>query len=86
MMTDITNKGTTTTETPLTESKDSQSKAIKEHLLSGKSLTPLEGLNLFNSWALAQRIHELRRDGLPIITEMIMLDSGKRVAKYSINS
>jgi len=70
----------------LEPSKDSQSKAIKEYLLTGKSLTSLEGLKLFNSWALAQRIHDLRRSGLPIITEMILLDSGKRVAKYTINS
>lgn len=77
---------TTTTETPLTESKESQSKAIKEYLLTGKSLTSLEGLKLFNSWALSQRIHDLRMKGLPIITEMILLESGKRVAKYSINS
>ena len=70
----------------LEPSKDSQSKAIKEHLLSGGSLTSLDGLRLFQCWSLTQRVHDLRRNGLPIITEMILLDSGKRVAKYSINS
>lgn len=86
MMTNITEKGATTTETPLTESKDSQSKAIKEYLLTGKSLTAIDGLRLFKCWSLTQRVFDLRMKGLPIITEMIQLESGKRVAKYTVKS
>jgi len=85
-MTDIKEKGATITATPETEpSKDSQSKAIKEYLLTGKSLTSLDGLRLFKCWSLTQRVFDLRMKGLPIITEMILLDSGKRVAKYTVN-
>ena len=76
-------KGTTTA--PFND-KDSQNKRILAYLLSGKSLTPLEGLHLFKCWSLAQRVFDLRSKGLPIFTEMICLRSGKRVAKYYMKS
>jgi len=62
----------------------SQNRAIKAYLLSGGSLTALDGLRLFNSWSLSQRIFDLRTAGIPIQTEMILLSSGKRVAKYRL--
>jgi hypothetical protein len=64
----------------------SQSEEIKAYLLSGKSLTSLDGLRLFKCWSLTQRIFDLRRKGLTIETEMILLESGKRVAKYKLKS
>ncbi|MDP3443804.1 MAG: helix-turn-helix domain-containing protein [Ignavibacteria bacterium] len=64
----------------------SQSEEIKAYLLSGKSLTSLDGLRLFKCWSLTQRIFDLRRQGLPIETEMILLESGKRVARYKLKS
>ena len=80
-------KNDTITATPETEpSRDSQSKSIKEYLLTGKSLTSLDGLRLFKCWSLTQRVFDLRMKGLPIITEMILLESGKRVARYQLES
>ena len=64
----------------------SQSEEIKSYLLSGKSLTSLDGLRLFKCWSLTQRIFDLRRKGLAIETEMIILESGKRVARYTVKS
>jgi len=76
-------KGTTTA--PFND-KDSQNKRILAYLLSGKSLTPLEGLHLFNCFSLAQRVFDLRSKGVPIHTEMVCLQSKKRVARYFIES
>jgi hypothetical protein len=64
----------------------SQIEEIKSYLLSGKSLTSLDGLRLFQCWSLTQRIFDLRRKGLAIETEMILLESGKRVARYRLGS
>lgn len=64
----------------------SQSEEIKSYLLSGKSLTSLDGLRLFKCWSLTQRVFDLRRQGLIIETEMIFLESGKRVARYKLRS
>ena len=64
----------------------SQREEIKSYLLSGKSLTSLDGLRLFNCWSLTQRIFDLRKKGLIIETEMILLESEKRVARYTVKS
>ena len=64
----------------------SQSEEIKTYLLTGGSLTSLDGLRLFKCWSLTQRIFDLRRQGLTIETEMILLESGKRVARYKLKS
>lgn len=64
----------------------SQSEEIKNYLLSGGSLTSLDGLRLFKCWSLTQRIFDLRRQGLTVETEMILLESGKRVARYKLKS
>ena len=76
-----------TTEIILSElSKDSQSKIILDYLLSGKTLTSFENLILFKYWSLTQRIFDLRMKGLPIMTEMIKAESGKRLARYALKS
>lgn len=65
----------------------SQTQAIKKHLQSGKSLTPLEALYKFNCWALSSRMSDLKREGLKFKSELIEITSGgkkKKVAKYSI--
>lgn len=64
----------------------SQNERIRNYLLLGGSLTSLEGLRLFECWSLSQRVFDLRRKGLPIETEMIPLESGKRVARYYLKT
>ena len=63
---------------------ESQNKQIKAWLESGKSITPLDALNLFGSFRLGARIFDLKNDyGMNIKTEMIEVN-GKRYAKYSL--
>lgn len=62
---------------------ESQTIQIKEHLLSGKSITPMDALNLFGCFRLGARIFDLKRDGLNIKTEMVERN-GKRFAEYRL--
>ena len=66
------------------EKIESQNKQIKAWLESGKSITPLDALNLFGSFRLGARIFNLKNDyGMNIKTEMVEVN-GKRYAKYSL--
>ena len=57
------------------EKIESQNKQIKAWLESGKSITPLDALNLFGSFRLGARIFDLKNDyGMNIKTEMIEVD------------
>ena len=63
---------------------ESQNKQIKAWLESGKSLTPLEAINLFNSLRLGARVFDLKNNyGMNIKTEMVEAN-GKRFARYSL--
>ena len=63
---------------------ESQNKQIKAWLESGKSLSPLDALKMFNSFRLGARIFDLKNDyGMNIKTEMIEVN-GKRFARYSL--
>jgi hypothetical protein len=64
------------------ESTDSQNALIKGWLLNGYSLTQLEALNQFGCFRLAARISDLRDKGLNVVTYMVTLENGKRVARY----
>jgi hypothetical protein len=61
-----------------------QTERILKHLESGKSLTQMQALNLFDSFRLSGIIHRLRRRGYLINTKMIRVDSGKYIAEYSL--
>ena len=63
---------------------ESQNKQIKAWLESGKSLTALEAIHLFNSLRLGARVFDLKNDyGMNIKTEMVE-ENGKRFARYSL--
>lgn len=53
-------------------------------LKQGDSLTPLSALERFHCFSLSQRMGELRRSGWPIVSVMVTVPSGKRVAQYSM--
>lgn len=55
---------------------------ILQYLKRGKTLTVADALARFGCYALSQRVGELRRQGEDIVSEMIRLPSGKRVARY----
>lgn len=64
---------------------ESQNKQIKAYLESGRSITPLDALNLFDSFRLSARIFDLRNDyGMDIKSEIVE-SNGKRYAKYWLN-
>jgi hypothetical protein len=66
---------------------ESQNKRIKEYLMKGKSLTPLDALYMFSCFALSSRISDLRKQGVNIKSELIEITSEgktKRVSKYTI--
>lgn len=62
---------------------ESQRLRILAHLKSGKSITPLEALNLYGCFRLGARIWELRNEGHSIITDIIE-NNGKRFACYRL--
>lgn len=62
----------------------SQSYLILRHLAGGRTLTPLQGLNLFECLRLGARIFQLRKRGWDIKAQRVRLRSGKTVAKYSM--
>lgn len=63
---------------------ESQNKQIKAWLESGKSISPLEALVMFNSFRLGARVFDLKNDyGMNIKTEMVA-ENGKRFARYSL--
>jgi len=59
---------------------ESQKESILNYLQSGKSLSPLEALNMFNCLRLGARISDLRKEGYNIQTTYNK--KGKRYAKY----
>jgi len=66
---------------------ESQNARIKDYLMKGGKLTPLEALYLFSCWALSSRISDLRKQGVNIKSELIEITSeGKKkmVSRYSI--
>jgi hypothetical protein len=65
-----------------------QRENILAHLLACKTLTPVEALDMYGCFRLGARIWELKQPqhgSHPIITKMVTLDSGKRVAEYIYN-
>lgn len=62
-----------------------QEELITDHLLSGKTLTPLEALEKFGCFRLAARIHEIRR-AINVRVDRLSLPNGKSVACYRIEA
>jgi len=63
--------------------KPSQANQILKCLESGASLTAIDALKRFGCLRLAARIEDLRSEGHPIITTMVMKNDS-RVARYSM--
>ena len=67
-----------------TERVVSQKTRVREHLESGKSITPIEALNLYGCFRLAAIIHTLKRYERMNIKTEIRKSDGKRWAIYSL--
>lgn len=67
------------------KSVETQKAQIRQYLLDGNKITPLEALRMFGSLRLAAIIFTLRDDGMDIVTERIKVGKGKMVAQYSLS-
>ena len=61
-----------------------QKEMILAHMKLGYPLTVAEALNRYGIYALSQRCGELRRDGYQIVSQMIEVKEGCRVAQYRL--
>jgi len=61
-----------------------QNQKIREHLESGKSITALDALKIFQCFRLASRINDLKIQGMNISKEWVKVKSGKSVISYSL--
>ena len=62
----------------------SQEKLILEHLKSGKSITPIEALNLYGCFRLSGRIKDLRYKDHDIESKLVEGPNGKHFCRYSM--
>lgn len=64
---------------------DSQTKQIFDFLMGGSRLNGMQALTMFKTWRLPARILEAQQTyGVTIERELILTDSGKRIAEYFI--
>ena len=62
---------------------DPQTKSILAYLLTGKSLTPIDALNLFGCFRLGARIWDIRHSlNYDVKDEWVVTQNGKRVKCY----
>ena len=61
-----------------------QEQQILDYLESGLSLTAYGALTKFGCLRLSGRIHRLRERGHDIRTQMVELNNGKRIARYTL--
>lgn len=65
----------------------SQTEAIKEYLLQGHCITPLEALEMFGCFRLGARIADLKKQGMDIQNDNLVDErTGKRYARYRLSS
>ena len=64
------------------ESCHTQAEKILAYMQAGYKITPLESLDRFQCMRLGARVHDLRKRGYDIKSEMVKVPSGKRVKQY----
>lgn len=65
-------------------SKDTQEQKILHHLIYKGPITPIEALNLYGSFRLGARIHDLREMGVAIESTKIKTLNGAWVSEYRL--
>lgn len=64
---------------------ESQTKQIFDFLMGGSRLNGMQALTMFKTWRLPARIKEIEGTyGIRANRELILTDSGKRIAEYFI--
>jgi len=61
----------------------SQCDRILIHLQSGKTINPLQALNLYGCFRLGARIYDLKQDGFDIDSRLVH-ENGVQYAEYSM--
>lgn len=64
--------------------KKSQQENIKEYLLQGYPITPLDALSMFGCFRLSAIIFNLKKEGLQFNTRLIKNQYGNSFAEYSL--
>ncbi len=62
-----------------------QNETILNHMMTGRSISPLEALGLYGVFRLAARVFDLKAMGVDIQTLTKVDINGKQYAEYSIN-
>lgn len=65
-------------------SSASQVSRILAHLKSGKSITPLEALELYKCFRLGARIADIKALGYDVKSEFVTTPSEKKVKRYHL--
>lgn len=55
---------------------------VRNHILSGMPITPLQSLKLYGLQRLASLVNKMRNKGYDITTVMVSEEDGTRYAKY----
>lgn len=63
----------------------SQTAKIREHLESGKAITPVQALRLYGCFRLGARIWDLKQEGMNIESELVKTRNGATVAQYKLS-
>jgi len=61
-----------------------QEEAVENYLRAGNTLTRIECLNLFHSIELPRIVFDLKVKGVPIESEIVKGENGKRYSRYFI--
>lgn len=72
-----------TLETPKTRT---QKDLLREALLRGEELTPLDALDRMGCFRLASRIHDLKQEGMDIVSRKVKTPGGAIVNSYSLRT
>ena len=69
----------------MTTPKQSYKQIILNHMLAGKTITTMQAIDEYRITCLAQRISEIRANGVNIDDEMVK-QNGKRFKRYWIDA
>lgn len=65
-------------------STTTQTEQILARLRTGRSITPIDALREYGCFRLGARVYDLKQDGHNIVSELVEISPGKRVASYTL--
>lgn len=64
--------------------QNKQLEQVREHLITHRTITPIQALEQYGCYRLAARICDLRKEGLQIVTSVKNKSKVERYAKYTL--